>query len=107
MKRRSFVLSTAAGLTALAHAQPPGVPDAIQKLRPMTDGVKPITREERSQRLEKARSLMRANRLSAIFVGPGSTMFYFTGMRWRGSEASLGLLIPAHGETGLDRCRER
>jgi Xaa-Pro dipeptidase len=98
MKRRSFLVSTAAGLTALAHAQSNGVPEAIQKLKPMTDGVKPITADERLQRLEKARGLMRANKLSAIFVGAGSTMFYFTGTRWRGGESSLGLVIPAQGE---------
>jgi Xaa-Pro dipeptidase len=98
MKRRSFLISTAAGLTALAEAQSTGVPDSIQRLRPMTAGVKPITRDERSRRLEKARSLMHANRLSAIFIGAGSTMFYFTGTRWRGKESALGLVIPAQGE---------
>jgi Xaa-Pro dipeptidase len=64
----------------------------------MTEGIKPITPEERAQRIEKARKLMRANRLEAIFIGPGSTMFYFTGTRWRGDSASLSLIIPAQGD---------
>ncbi len=59
----------------------------------MTGGVKPIAPEERAQRIEKARKLMRANRLDAIYLGPGSTMFYFTGVR-----RTLGLVIPAQGD---------
>ncbi len=97
MKRRSFFLSAAAGLSTALHAQSTTVPESIRNLRPMTDGVKPIAPEERAQRIEKARKLMRANRLGAIYVGPGSTMFYFTGARWKGADGSLGLVIPAQG----------
>jgi Xaa-Pro dipeptidase len=98
MKRRSFLLSAAAGISASLHAQSTGVPESIRSLRPMTEGVKPITSEERAQRIEKARKLMRTNRLDASFIGPGSTMFYFTGTRWRGADGSLGLIIPVQGD---------
>jgi Xaa-Pro dipeptidase len=64
----------------------------------MTAGVKPIAPEERAARLEKARKLMRANNLSAIFLENGSSMFYFTGTRWRRGEVTFGLVIPAEGE---------
>ncbi|HXS98087.1 MAG TPA: Xaa-Pro peptidase family protein [Candidatus Limnocylindrales bacterium] len=60
----------------------------------MTDGVKPITAEERQSRIEKARRLMHENHLGAIVVEPGSTMFYYTGRRTPNST----LVIPAAGE---------
>ncbi|MEP6922235.1 MAG: Xaa-Pro peptidase family protein [bacterium] len=73
-------------------------PESIRKLRTMTDGIAPITLEERRGRLEKARRLMRANRIDAMFLEPGSSMYYFTGMRWGTSERTFGLVIPARGE---------
>jgi Xaa-Pro dipeptidase len=72
------------------------IPPAIAKLRPMTDGVQPITDEERQARIEKARRLMRENRLDAIFLEPGSSAFYYTGAR--PGEAATCLIIPARGE---------
>lgn len=74
------------------------LPDPIRKLRKMTDGVVPISLDERRARIEKARRLMRDNRISAIYLEPGSSMFYFTGMRWSLSERMFGLVIPARGE---------
>ncbi len=74
------------------------VPDLIRKLTPMTGGVVPITLDERKSRIEKARRLMKQHRIAAIFLEPGSSMFYFTGMRWGLSERMLGLVIPARGE---------
>ena len=74
------------------------IPESIRKLRPMTDGIKPITLDERKGRIEKARRLMKDNRIAAIYLEPGSSMFYFTGMRWGLSERMFGLVIPARGE---------
>lgn len=64
----------------------------------MTDGIVPITLDERKDRIEKARRLMKENRIVAIYLEPGSSMFYFTGMRWGLSERMFGLVIPARGE---------
>jgi len=50
----------------------------------MTAGVQPIADAERAARVEKARRLMRDNRLSAIYLPSGSSMFYFTGKRQPG-----------------------
>ena len=61
-------------------------PEAIRQLRRMTDNVVPITLEERKGRIEKAQKLMRENRVDAIYIESGSSMFYFTGVRWGGSE---------------------
>ncbi len=63
----------------------------------MTGGVRKITAEERSARVEKARRLMRDNRQDAIFLPGGSSQFYFTGVRRGNSDPTLGLLIPARG----------
>lgn len=73
-------------------------PEAIRKLPRMTDGVVPITLEERKGRIETAQRLMRENRIDAIYLEPGSSMFYFTGMRWGTSERMFAVVIPARGK---------
>ena len=74
------------------------LPDPIRKLRKMTDGVVPISLDERRARIENARRLMRKNRIDAIYIEPGATMFYYTGMRWSTSERMFAMVIPARGE---------
>ena len=73
-------------------------PDPIRRLRRMTDAVVPITLEERKARIEKARKLMSELRIDAIYMEPGSSMSYYTGMRWGTSERMFALVIPARGE---------
>lgn len=85
----------AAGLSPLAMAQ---APDPIRKLKPMTAGIEPITDNERRARMEKARRLMRENKISALFLEGGSSLFYFTGTRWGSSERTFGMVFPAVGE---------
>lgn len=74
------------------------VPAAIRKLNRMTDGIVPISTEERKARIAKAQSLMARNKIAAVYLEPGSSMFYFTGMRWGTSERMFALVIPARGE---------
>src|SRR6185369_10458364 len=90
--RRTFL---AAGAGAIGHAAfgQTAVPEAIRKLKPMTDGVKPITDAERHARIDKARRLMREQKIGALFMERGSSMFYFTGTRQVAS-----LIIPLTGE---------
>ena len=64
----------------------------------MTAGVAPITAAEREARIEKARGLMAANRIDALLLEGGSSMFYFTGVRWGLSERPFVAVIPAQGE---------
>jgi len=73
-------------------------PEPIRRLRKMTDGIVPISDGERQARIEKARRLMVANKIEAIYLEPGSSTFYFTGMRWSNSERMFGLVIPARGD---------
>jgi Xaa-Pro dipeptidase len=81
-----------------AVAQQRDLPEPIRKLRKMTEGIEPISLAERKARIEKARRLMREHRIDAIYVEPGSSMFYYTGMRWSTSERMLAVVIPARGE---------
>src|ERR1051325_1398027 len=74
------------------------LPSAIRKLQKSTDGVVPISLDERRARIEKARRLMREHKIDAIYVEPGSSMFYYTGMRWGTSERMFALVIPMRGE---------
>jgi len=64
----------------------------------MLDGVVPIADDERRARLEKARGLMRANRLGAVFMESGTSLYYFTGTRFSAGDRLFGLLLPARGE---------
>jgi len=90
MNRRSFLGIASA---ALAGAQLSPVPESIRKLQPMTDGVQPITLDERRARIEKARRLMHEHQIGAIFMERGSSMFYFTGTR-----QVYGLVLPSNAE---------
>jgi len=67
-------------------------------LKPMTGGISPITVDEREGRIEKARRLMGDSGLDAIYLEAGSSLFYFTGVRWGRSERMLAAVIPAKGE---------
>jgi Xaa-Pro dipeptidase len=113
ISRRSFVQSgAAAGLglgaascagspeTAQAQAPAPaagGVHPALAALKPMTADVKPITSEERAARVQKAQQLMAQNKISAIVLEGGSSMFYFTGIRWGLSERPFVCVLPQKG----------
>jgi len=77
-----------------APAQQPGPLAALQPLPP----VPPITEAERRGRIEKARRLMSENGIDALFLEGGTSMFYFTGVRWGNSERTFGVVIPAKGE---------
>jgi Xaa-Pro dipeptidase len=82
-------------------------------LKPMTGDVVPISDEERLARIEKARRLIVENGMNAIYLESGTSMFYYTGVRWGNSERMFGLVIPAKGEIAWicpafeeDRARE-
>ena len=107
--RRDFLrLSALAAGTALlggsaleseaAPARQANQPDPIRRLRRMTVGVVPISVDERKARIEKARKLMSDNGIDAMYIEPGSSMFYYTGMRWGTSERMFAMVIPVKGE---------
>jgi Xaa-Pro dipeptidase len=83
---------------AAAIQQRQDIPELIQRLKKMTAGVVPIADDERKARIAKAQRLMAEQKIDAIYLEPGSSMFYFTGMLWSNSERMFGLVIPQTGE---------
>ena len=73
------------------------LPAPIANLKSMSDQAKPITREELLERQEKARRLMQANNLDAILLMEGTSLNYFTGIRWWGGERLFVMVLPAKG----------
>jgi Xaa-Pro dipeptidase len=83
--------------SAAQGAAPPDLPPALAALTPMKEGVVAISVDERKARLEKARRLMAEHKLDAIMLAGGTSMEYFTGMRWGNSERLTCAIIPAKG----------
>jgi Xaa-Pro dipeptidase len=73
------------------------LPPALARLKSRKDEAQPITREERQQRQERARQLMTENELDAILLMEGTSLKYFTGIRWWGGERMFALILPAKG----------
>jgi Xaa-Pro dipeptidase len=108
LSRRHFLwlTSAAAGVSVLrvsaqrgGRSAPAGpVPPSIASLTSMKDQAKPITNDERRGRIERARRLMAENRLDAIVLAGGTSLAYFTGVRWGGSERLFAVVLPVKGD---------
>jgi len=100
--RREFLRLSAgvAGASFLAgeEAQAAQTPESYRQLRPLPGRAVPITDDERRARIEKAQRLMAENKIDAIYLESGSSLFYFTGVRWGNSERMFAAVIPAKGE---------
>jgi Xaa-Pro dipeptidase len=105
--RRSFLQSAgiaAVGLTQTSNAlttqdeAPKSLPEPIAKLKSRKAEAKPITGEERRQRLERGRQLMAENKLDTIMVMGGTSLIYFSGIRWFMSERTFAMILPVKGE---------
>lgn len=75
----------------------------FDKLQPLGDRAKPVTVAEMQQRVARAQQLMRdANpNLDALYITPGSSMYYFFGVRWGLSERLFAFVIFRTGGTFL------
>ena len=67
-------------------------------LKPMTGDVVPISSAERAVRIARAQGLMAAAGMAAILVEAGSSLEYFTGVKWWRSERLTAAVIPARGQ---------
>jgi Xaa-Pro dipeptidase len=94
LTRRAFAGGIAGA--ALAPASLFAAPSSGE-LRSMTGEVAPISRTERLSRIARAQSLMARAGLGAILVEPGSSLDYFTGVKWWRSERLTAALIPVRG----------
>jgi Xaa-Pro dipeptidase len=85
-----------AGSQSTAQSLPP----AFDALKPLGDRVKPIRAEELRARVAHAQQLMTDSkpRFEALYVTPGTTLVYYTGIHWWPSERILAFLVPRQGD---------
>jgi Xaa-Pro dipeptidase len=120
ISRRGFVGSSlflAAGgcaRTGAATTDQSDLPPSIAALQPMRDGVVPISVDERRGRVAKAQRLMTEHGIDALMLTGGTSLDYFTGIRWGLSERLFAVVIPVSGTSfavspafELDRAREQ
>src|SRR5579859_2056301 len=106
INRRDFtkLASFGAGAALIPHGalsqenSAPSLPPSLAKLQSRKGEAKPITLEERRQRMERARQLMRDNHLNAIVMAGGTSLLYFTNIHWGNSERLFAAVLPAKGE---------
>jgi len=72
--------------------------EQLAELGPWQDAAPAISREERLVRIEKARRLTRDSGADALIVGAGTSLRYFAGVPWGGTERLVALLIPGSGD---------
>ena len=70
---------------------------AASDLKSLTTNIVSIGRAERVARIAKAQRLMRANGIGAILIEPGSSLDYFTGVKWWRSERLTCAVLPVEG----------
>jgi len=123
--RRSF-LSIAAAFTgapvlvaqrrgrAQAQQSAEALPPSLAALTSMRSDARPITSDERRARIEKARRLMAQEKIDALILSGGTSLVYFTNIRWGGGERLFACVIPSKGDPFFvcpafeeDRAREQ
>jgi Xaa-Pro dipeptidase len=83
--RRNFLIGAAA-LPLLAQ------------LKSRKAEAQPITPAERKLRIERAQKLMAENKINSICLAGGTSLEYFSGVKWGNSERMFIMVIPARGE---------
>lgn len=98
LSRRALIRSAGAvpllALPGLLRAEEPDV----SELKDITTDAVPIGREERIARIARAQALMKAAGIGAVLIEPGSSLIYFTGVRWGRSERLTAVVLPVEGE---------
>jgi Xaa-Pro dipeptidase len=109
ISRRGFLGASTVAAGAAAFANPilsagakielegKSLPPSIAQLKSRRSESIPITREERIERQQRARELISENDLDAVVLMEGTSLQYFTGIRWWGGERLFALVLPAKG----------
>ncbi|RVT89089.1 aminopeptidase P family protein [Sphingomonas crocodyli] len=99
ISRRSLLRSAAFGasMVALSSIVRAAEPD-LSALQSLTTGARPIGKAERLARVAKAQGLMRKAGIGAVLIEAGSSLDYFTGVRWGRSERLTAVVLPVEGE---------
>jgi len=94
------VAAVTPGLQTSREGGSNSLPVAFEALKPLGSRVRPITAEEFRQRIEKAQKVMSdaQPKFDALFLAPGTGLYYFSGIRWWPSERLLALIIPRRGD---------
>jgi Xaa-Pro dipeptidase len=96
LSRRHFLWGVSAAsvlASGLARSAP-----SLPGLKSLTGSVKPISPAERLGRVAKVQGLMQQQKIAALLIEPGSSLEYFTGIRWHRSERTTAAVIPASGD---------
>ncbi len=94
--RRSLLQGLAAAIPAALSAVE--LPKPIAALRSRASGAKPISPAERRERIERAQRHMQAQKIAAICIAGGTSLNYFSGIRWGNSERLLAMILTAKGD---------
>ncbi len=105
---------TAGCATEKAAVNGEKTPASIAALEPHPETPVPISVDERRARVEKARRLMSEHGIDALLMTGGTSLVYFTGVRWGLSERLFSITIPREGRPFVvtpafeeDRAREQ
>jgi len=90
-------IATTSHSLAAVSADDTSLPPSLAKLKSRKSEATPITVDERRERQERARKLMSQNALDAIVLMAGTSLQYFSGIRWWGGERTFALVLPAKG----------
>lgn len=102
--RRQFIRTTGAA-AALVGVTPSftfsnklTILPASDIIKSTKERIKPIAKEERLARLEKARVLMKENKMDVLFVEGGTSLNYYTGISWWRSERLFAMMLFQAGD---------
>ncbi len=99
VSRRNFFGLTAAGAAFATTTRISAAESTVDGLESIAADARPISKEEHAARLAKLQSLMQQQKVAAFLVEAGTSLEYFTGIRWWRSERTTAALIPANGKT--------
>jgi Xaa-Pro dipeptidase len=102
MKRRDFLKAGGAAAGSViafdsARVAAAALQPSITALTSMRSRATPISVAERRARIEKAQRLMKEHAIDAMMLTGGTSLVYFTGVRWGTSERLFGVVIPMNG----------
>jgi Xaa-Pro dipeptidase len=99
VSRRGFfgLAASGAALASSARVLAANAASSSTPLTSLTRDAQPITAQEHGARLAKVQQLMQQQKMAALLVESGSSLEYFTGVRWHRSERTTAALIPADG----------
>ncbi|MGQ3179760.1 MAG: M24 family metallopeptidase, partial [Blastomonas fulva] len=72
--------------------------EQLATITPWATPAAPITQDERLARIEKARRLTRDSGADALLIAAGTSLRYFAGVPWGGTERLVAMLIPVTGD---------